>query len=79
LHQESFAKVDLHTPITLRGTTFFHGKGESPEEIIATMEEVHGRTDFYPLVSGGKDSVSMTHWLAEHNKLKSVIHIDTGV
>ena len=62
------------------GCTQFYGvKTKTPEGIIDEVESVHGRTNFYALTSGGKDSITLTNWLAELGKLKKVVHIDTGV
>jgi 3'-phosphoadenosine 5'-phosphosulfate sulfotransferase (PAPS reductase)/FAD synthetase len=34
---------------------------------------------YYALISGGKDSMSMAHWMGERNLLRGVVFIDTGI
>ena len=52
---------------------------ETPEAIMDDLVNVHGRKKFYALASGGKDSVSVCHWLAEREQLEAVVHIQTNV
>lgn len=52
---------------------------ETPEAILDDLENIHGRTKFYALTSGGKDSMSVCHWLAEHDKLEAAVHIQTNI
>ena len=58
---------------------FYPSPNETPESIIDEVENVHGRNKFYALTSGGKDSVSLCHWLAEKGKLEAAVHIQTNV
>ena len=58
---------------------FYSPTNETPESIIDDLETIHNRTKFYALASGGKDSVSLCHWLAEQGKLESVVHIQTNI
>ena len=62
-----------------KAINFFPTKGKTPELILETIEEQFDRHDFYAMTSGGKDSITLTNWLAESGKLKQVVHIDTGV
>ena len=58
---------------------FYPSTNDTPESIIEDLETIHNRTKFYALTSGGKDSVSLCHWLAEQGKLESVVHIQTNI
>lgn len=58
---------------------FYQSSVETPDGIIDDLEIIHNRTKFYALTSGGKDSVSLCHWLAEKGKLESVVHIQTNI
>lgn len=58
---------------------FFPSSAETPEAIINDLETVHHRTKFYALTSGGKDSVSLCHWMADQGKLEAVVHIQTNI
>ena len=74
-------------PITIRNKKiiksgnmkFYNAKEETPESIIECLEEEHQRTKFYSLFSGGKDSMSTTHWLDSIGKLEAVVHIKTNI
>ena len=44
---------------------FYPPKEETTESIIDELINTHNRTNFYSLFSGGKDSMSTTHILAE--------------
>ena len=59
--------------------TFYPTTAKTFAEIIHTLESVHGREQFYTMASGGKDSMYVTDRLADMGKLKSVVHIRTGV
>jgi 3'-phosphoadenosine 5'-phosphosulfate sulfotransferase (PAPS reductase)/FAD synthetase len=62
------------------GTIKFHAPtDETPEAIINDLETIHKRTKFYSLFSGGKDSMSTTHWLDSIGKLEAVVHIKTNI
>ena len=61
------------------GTQFYGVNDKTPEGILNEVETVHDRHNFYAMTSGGKDSITLTDWLAELGKLKLVVHIDTGV
>ena len=57
------------------GMKFYPSKEETPESIIDDLENVHKRTKFYSLFSGGKDSMTTTHMLDQMDKLEAVVHI----
>ncbi len=66
--------------IVKRGTkNFFEVKSQTFEGIIDELETVHNKTKFYALFSGGKDSMTMVHKLAEMGKLEKVVHIKTNI
>ena len=65
--------------IKSRGLQFFEPSAETPEAIMDDLEHKHGRTKFYALTSGGKDSMSVCHWLATRNKLTAAVHIQTNI
>ena len=58
---------------------FYPPTEETPESIINDLETIHGRTKFYSLFSGGKDSMTTTHWLNSIGKLEAVVHIKTNI
>lgn len=58
---------------------FYPPSAETPDAIISDLENVHGRTKFYSLFSGGKDSITTTHWLDSIGKLEAVVHIQTNI
>ncbi len=58
---------------------FYPSAFETPESIIDDLENIHGRTKFYSLFSGGKDSITTTHWLDSIGKLEAVVHIKTNI
>ena len=63
-----------------RGSMKYYEPTErTPEGIMADLEDVYHRSKFYALTSGGKDSVSLTHWLASQEKLEACVFVDTGV
>ena len=51
----------------------------TPESIMADMESVFGKKNFYMLYSGGRDSGLVLDWMSEHGKLKAVVHVKTNV
>lgn len=53
-------------------------QSKDPADIIAEMENL-GRKKFYVMCSGGKDSVSLAHYMAEIGKLDGVFHIQTNI
>ena len=61
------------------GIKHYSVRVKTPEGILQEVEEVHHRTKFYALASGGKDSVSICHWLAGREKLEAVVHIKTNI
>lgn len=61
------------------GYQMFETKSERPEDILSEVMNEHRRDRFFAMFSGGKDSVGITHWLAEQDKLEAVVHIDTGI
>lgn len=60
------------------GSQFYATDAVTPADIIKELEEKYDRRSFYALTSGGNDSLMTCHVLAEMNKLKKVVHIDTG-
>ena len=54
---------------------------ESPEEIMKELMNIHGRTQFYVLCSGGKDSISIVNWIATNypENFKGIMHIKTNI
>ena len=58
---------------------YYSPREETPEGVIEDLETVHGRTRFFPLISGGKDSISTCHWLADQGKLDAAVHIQTNI
>jgi len=58
---------------------FYPPSKQTPEAILDDLETIYHRTKFYALTSGGKDSISLCHWLAEKEKLESVVHIQTNI
>ena len=72
------------SPITTQSNTslkFYplQTQKKTPEGIMDEVESIHGKKNFYALYSGGKDSSLVLNWLIEHDKLKAVVHVDTGV
>lgn len=65
--------------IRSHGIRFFPPTEETPEAIIDDLEAIYHRDKFYVLTSGGKDSMSVCHWLAEHDKLEAAVHIKTNI
>lgn len=65
--------------IKSRGLKFIAPTAETPEAIIDNLEDIHGRSKFYALTSGGKDSMSVCHWLAERGQLEAAVHIKTNI
>ena len=53
-------------------------QSKDPADIIAELENL-GRKKFYVMCSGGKDSVSLAHYMAEMGKLDGVFHIQTNI
>lgn len=75
---EKFVKRNMKI-IKSGSMKFYPASEETPEGIINDVETVHGRDKFYALTSGGKDSISLCHWLAEQGKLQAAVHIQTNV
>lgn len=50
----------------------------TPQQIISEAESM-GYDKFYVLMSGGKDSVSLAHYLDSLGKLGGVLHIQTNI
>ncbi len=61
------------------GLKFYPAPEKTFESIINELETVHKRTKFYSLFSGGKDSMTTTHKLAQMGKLEAVVHIKTNI
>ena len=53
-------------------------QSKDPADIIAELENL-GRKKFYVMCSGGKDSVSLAHYMAEMGKLDGVFHVQTNI
>jgi 3'-phosphoadenosine 5'-phosphosulfate sulfotransferase (PAPS reductase)/FAD synthetase len=60
---------------------FYPPSGETTEAVIDDIINKHGRTNFLCLSSGGKDSMSMTHYIAENypDNFGGVVHIKTNI
>lgn len=54
---------------------------QTPEEVINELINTHKKTDFYVLYSGGKDSSSVAHFIAENypDNFKGVVFTNTGI
>lgn len=54
---------------------------ESPDEIMKELIEIHGRTKFFVLCSGGKDSISVVNYIATQypENFGGVMHIKTNI
>lgn len=65
--------------IKSNGLKFYSPTKETPEDIMNDLEKIHGRSKFYALTSGGKDSISVCHWLAERGQLEAAVHIQTNI
>ncbi len=59
----------------------YYSPDESPKGIIDELINIHKRTDFYSLCSGGKDSISIAHFVSTNypDNFKGIVFIDTGV
>ena len=67
------------TALKISGIKQYAPSAETPEAIIDDLETIYHRDKFYALTSGGKDSMSICHWLAERNKLEAAVHIQTNI
>jgi len=65
--------------IKVSTTKFYEASAETPEAIMSDLENIFHRDKFYALTSGGGDSMSLTHWLFEHDLLEAGVHIKTNV
>lgn len=54
-------------------------ESRTPEDILSEIEQKHGKSKFYMLYSGGRDSGVVADWLAENNKLAGIVHIKTNI
>ena len=63
------------------GIYFYPSVDLSPEGIINEVLTIHGRKTFWVLCSGGKDSISVVHYIATNfpDQFAGVLHINTGV
>ncbi|KKK78050.1 hypothetical protein LCGC14_2847460, partial [marine sediment metagenome] len=54
---------------------------ETPEEIMKELVSIHKRTEYYALCSGGKDSISVGHWIMTNfpEQFKGFVHIKTNI
>ncbi len=59
----------------------YYSPDESPRGIIDELINIHNRTDFYSLCSGGKDSISIAHFVSTNypDNFKGIVFVDTGV
>ena len=62
-----------------RDLMFYPSAAKNFNDIMSELEEIHHRTAYYALTSGGKDSISVVDRLANMGKLKSAVYIQTGV
>jgi len=65
--------------IKTSGITFHPATEDTPEGIMDDLEKIHGRSKFYALTSGGKDSITLAHWLHERGQLEAGVHIKTNI
>lgn len=72
-------KVRNKKTIKSYGLKFYEPSAETSEAIVDDLENIHGRTKFYSLFSGGKDSITTAHWLDSIGKLEAVVHIQTNI
>ncbi len=80
--QSTFGDTDIKisSKPSWKGSLKFHPvEKKTFAGIIEELEVKHKRTKFYALFSGGKDSVTVAHQLADMGKLEKVVHIKTGV
>ena len=72
--------VDTHK-LKAIGIYFYPSVDDSPEGIINEVLAIHGRKKFWVLCSGGKDSISVVHYIATHypEQFQGVLYINTGV
>lgn len=54
---------------------------ETPDGIVKELTDIHERTQFYCLCSGGKDSMSIGHWVLDNypEQFKGFMHIKTNI
>lgn len=54
---------------------------ETPDAIVWEIINIHKRTKFWVLCSGGKDSITLVHYIATHypEHFMGVMHIKTNV
>jgi 3'-phosphoadenosine 5'-phosphosulfate sulfotransferase (PAPS reductase)/FAD synthetase len=72
-------KVRNKKIIKSTGLKFYPPTAETSDAIMDDLEKIHGRTKFYALTSGGKDSITLAHWLAERGQLEAGVHIKTNI
>ena len=63
------------------GTKHYNVPDESPSGIIDKVINIHGKEEFYVACSGGKDSISLAHYVSTNypKNFKGLVFIDTGV
>lgn len=73
--------VKIYSKKIIKRYSAFHHPTEAKDfdGILKELEEKHHRTKYYSLFSGGKDSMTVAHKLAESGKLEKIVHIKTGV
>lgn len=64
---------------TINGLKYIPSTGESFDDIINDLKNIHGRSKFYALTSGGKDSMNVAHRLAVRGELEACVHIKTNI
>lgn len=54
---------------------------QTPEEIISDLINIHKKTNFYVLLSGGKDSMCTAHYIATNypENFRGVVFTNTGI
>ena len=83
--REEYDALRLRTRINGKlqqeGVKLYQAQNNSPKEILDEVIKIHGRTDFYVACSGGKDSISLAHWINANypDNFKGLLFVDTGV
>ena len=72
-------KIYSKKAIRSNGIKFYQSQSESFEGILDEIENIHNRTSFHVLASGGKDSTVVADKTANLGKLKTVVHIKTNI
>ena len=74
-------RTRINGKLKQKGVKHYLAQNNTPEQIINEVIKIHGRTDFYVACSGGKDSISLAHWVNANypDNFKGLIFADTGV